>query len=389
MAWSRTEEVDPDTVAEKIVQDDSKNRDADLFADKGVATELGIEWEAVHETDALCSWLARFPVQNNTPRPLVPRVVLESGVNGVMVVAQDDLVVRAFRSLTAGGFLGCPVVDAFGVYVDQLDLLDLVFFVCRLFKAHYDDELDAFYVPASPVLKKRWIEFFQVYDFRLATVDRLLHETTIQWDGSNYHCFPSYVGCSSLGVLEQMARFGSHRVAILTDEGRVYGLMTQSMFISLFSQQMERLGALRRLLVSDLIAYLAAIPHVVNEESLAINAFKLMARYKISGLGVVDADGGLVGSISVSDLHNIGCEAEHFERLWYPVKRFMQDTAISPSTVVETDTLETVIRRMEDGYVHLVFVVEKANEVKQVPLHAITQRDVLRIIANKMGMGPM
>jgi hypothetical protein len=91
--------------------------------------------EPLRETDALCCWLARLPVENNRPRPVVPGVVADSAVNGVVVVGQEQLVAAAFATLTAGGFLGCPVVDAFGVYIDQLDLLDLVLFLCKLFRA--------------------------------------------------------------------------------------------------------------------------------------------------------------------------------------------------------------------------------------------------------------
>jgi CBS-domain-containing membrane protein len=256
--------------------------------------------------------------------------------------------------------------------------------------ADYDDELDAFYVPVSPSLKKRWSEFFDLRRFQLATVSGVLHETRSSWDGSKFPCLPCYTGCSTLGVLEQMARLGTHRVAILTDEGRVHGLITQSMLISLFTQEMERLGALRNVLVSDIIPMLAAGAHVVTEDVLTINALRKMARCRVAGLGVVNASGSLVGSISVSDLQGLGCEAEQFERLWHPVRVFLwKQSPVTPSTVLLTDTLETVIRKMEDGYVHLVFVVAEPSRGAQLPLFAITQRDLLRVICSKMGLGNM
>lgn len=186
-----------------------------------------------------------------------------------------------------------------------------------------------------------------------------------------------------------MVRLGAHRIPVLSDDGHVTGLVTQSMFISLFSQQMSRLGSLKYVWVSNFVQSLALFPFVVQEDSLALNAFKMMVKHNVSTLGVVDKDGCLVNSISVSDLHGMGCNTEHFQRLWYPVKRFKLtvQTVRKPSVVTLTDTLETVIRRMDDGYVHAVFVVDHSRSPNMIPLHVITQSDVLRAIRNQMGIG--
>jgi CBS-domain-containing membrane protein len=188
-----------------------------------------------------------------------------------------------------------------------------------------------------------------------------------------------------------MAQSGTHRVPVLSAVGRVLGLVTQSMFVSLFSQQVHRLGRLKDIWVSELIDTRVPAPLVVTEDSLAINAFKLMAKHNIAGLGVVDSQGYLVGTITVKDLHGIGCKAEYFERLWYPVRQFLEQTQpvpLPPSTVNTMDTFQTVIQKMDDGNVHLVFVVSQESELRQRPLHIITQRDVLKVICNNMGMGP-
>ena len=255
--------------------------------------------------------------------------------------------------------------------------------------AEYDNEYDAFMIPTSPKRKQVWSSFFELDGFKSARVSHLLTSAAARWEGPRAACQPSYIGCSSLGVLEQMARLGTHRVPVLSDTGRVLGLVTQSMFISLFSQHLHRLGRLSELWVSELVNTLVPAPLVVKEDSLAINAFKLMAKHNVAGLGVVDFDGCLVGTITVSDLHGIGCSAEYFERLWYPVSQFLshtQPTARPPSTVTTMDTLETVIRKMDDGCVHLVFVVSQDSGKGQRPLHALTQRDVLKIVCNNMGM---
>ena len=48
-----------------------------------------------------------------------------------------------------------------------------------------------------------------------------------------------------------------------------------------------------------------------------------------------------------------------------------------------------VFQKMDDGNVHLVIVVSQESELKRRPLHLVTQRDVLKVICNGMGMGPM
>jgi CBS-domain-containing membrane protein len=259
------------------------------------------------------------------------------------------------------------------------------------YRPEYSDEFDAFLVPTSPKRHQVWSNFLHLDRFKIARVSHLLASAAARWEGPRVTCQPSRIGSSSLGVLEQMARLGAHRIPVVSDAGRVLGLVTQSMFISLFTQQMHRLGRLKDLWVSELINTLLPAPLVVKEDSLAINAFKLMAKHNIAGVGVVDADGFLVGVLTVKDLQGIGCKAEYFERLWYPVRQFLEQTQPTPqppSTVTTMDSLQTVIQRMEDGNVHLVFVVSQQSEGKQRPLHVVTQRDVLKVICNNMGMGP-
>lgn len=255
--------------------------------------------------------------------------------------------------------------------------------------ADYDDDVNVYYVSNEHNHKTMWSDFFDLDRFKTTKVDQLLKQVASQWSQSRIPYLPAYTGCSSLGVLEQMVRLGAHRIPVLSDDGHVKGLMTQSMFISLFSQEMHRLGRLRYLWVSDIVQSLTVVPFVVQEDSLALNAFKLMVKHNVNTLGVVDSDGCLVNSISVSDLHGMGCNTEHFERLWYPIKQFKHSvhTARKPSIVTLTDSLETIIRRMDDGNVHVVFVVDHSSSLNMIPLHVITQRDVLRAVCNSMGIG--
>ena len=117
------------------------------------------------------------------------------------------------------------------------------YFACAagLFSASdYEDEYDAFLVSSEPHRQKMWSEFFELDRFKRARVGLSLTKAVTRWEGAKFESHPAYIGTSSLGVLEQMARLGVHRVPVLTETDQVHGLVTQSMFISLFSQEMHR-----------------------------------------------------------------------------------------------------------------------------------------------------
>ena len=126
----------------------------------------------------------------------------------------------------------------------------------------------------------------------------------------------------------------------------------------------------------------------------------------LTGLGVTNSDGALVDIISVRDLRGIGVKAEHFQRLWHSVKRykeavraeFKRQTPPTPIRVTADDTLQSVIKKMDDGNIHRVFVVERgvkkdstSGEAGELwrPTHVITQRDVMRFLLFKMGLQPV
>jgi CBS-domain-containing membrane protein len=254
----------------------------------------------------------------------------------------------------------------------------------------YNDDSDAFLVPTQPVSAKAWNDFFHLDIFRHARVHHLLARADV---AARLILRPADVGSGTLSVLEQMARLGVHRVPIISRSGVVLGLVTQSMFISFISQQMSvRLGRLKETRVCEFLASLTGKAFTVTDSTLAINAFKLMAHLGVAALGVVNREGVLVGTISATDLSGMGCNAKHFERLWHPMSLFLLERIPSnskPATVFVMDTLETVINKMDDGNVHIVFVVGQQIDQQLVPLHAITQRDVLRVVCNLMGLAPM
>jgi len=139
-----------------------------------------------------------------------------------------------------------------------------------------------------------------------------------------------------------------------------------------------------------------------NEDDVTIHAFNKMIDHNVTGLGIVNSDGVLVGSLSIRDLRGVGLNADKFYRLYLTVKDFKEvilkefpevnpiTKELIPSTalyVVPTDTLETVIKKMNDGNIHRVFVVSAAS-VKSGsprPVSILTQRDIMLYVLLRLG----
>jgi hypothetical protein len=93
---------------------------------------IGLSSISEADSDFLGLLLLRAPVQSNHPRSLAfPNAWDET----LLMVGEDEFIADVFQRLTIESFLGCPVVDANGVYINQVDMLDIVLFVCRLFRA--------------------------------------------------------------------------------------------------------------------------------------------------------------------------------------------------------------------------------------------------------------
>ena len=132
---------------------------------------------------------------------------------------------------------------------------------------------EVYYIPSEPKLKEDWSRFFQLDRYQNATVREVAARTSLK----RPQPFPTFRGFSTFSAVEQMARLGPHRLAVLDRERRVVGLLTQSMVISLLDQNIDRLGLLRECKVREMIPALASHSICVPETSLAIDAFKLMA----------------------------------------------------------------------------------------------------------------
>jgi CBS-domain-containing membrane protein len=192
-----------------------------------------------------------------------------------------------------------------------------------------------------------------------------------------------------------------HRIPVLNRNQRVVGMVTQSMVVSLLTQNVSLLGTLKDAKVSEMESILAKDLLAIKEDQKAIDAFRMMADKNVSGVAVLDGNGFLVDTLSIRDLRGIGTNAARWRRLHQSVKDYKAATRQDFPTqtpreilhVVPNDTIQRVIELMDDGNIHRVFEVEGATTAaspgqtaKLKPKHVVSQGDLLRFIALKTGV---
>jgi len=273
--------------------------------------------------------------------------------------------------------------------VGFIDLLDIVWYTLWSFGAWREESTSAEKVLES---KEHFSTFLTLERFRNATVLDCMGRPGFGTRSAAHHVFK---GFSLFHVFESMARLSTHRVAICNSERKVTGVITQSMIISLLDQHLDKLGSLAtNHTVQELLPGLFDELKQIDENQLALSAFKKMVQDNVSGIAVVNAAGELVDTISVRDLRGMGTTAEDWTSLWLDVKafkakcrsKFSAQTPMKPIYVTKSMTLENIIKKMDDGNIHRVFVAEQRSNGALIPSHVISQRDVLRFLLHLSGL---
>jgi len=329
----------------------------------------------------------------------------------VMTVQHDEHITRVFAKFVTEGFLSAPVLDDRRRFMGFVDMLDLVAFTVGLFEKEKVAEDEAAGVRGRELVwsEANWEVFWnKLGTFREARVEDVMRE--IDWSKpSRAHAVRT--GFSLLHVMEMMARDNVRRVAVIDAQDKVVGIATQSMIISLLSQNLPLFGPAKDTPVREAHGLLCGDVIAMRADHRALESFKLMAEKNVSGVGVVNAKGSLIDVVSVRDLRGMGTDGAKFWRLYETVAtyktltrlQFPQQTPRNPLYVTEGDTIERVIKLMDDGNIHRVFEVvprtgaktEEATGAEAMgapagvvldPVHVISQRDVIQFTLKLFGM---
>jgi len=171
-------------------------------------------------------------------------------------------------------------------------------------------------------------------------------------------------------------------VAVVDDNGKCTSIISQSNFIKFFESHKAELGSDLDQTVDDVGFPLKRVITVPSTET-ALNAFKTLDKFRISGLGVVDAENGsLIGNTSAQDLKfhvlDKGRESMAVPILTYLSKiRQREITArdrYPVCSVKKTDSLGRIIGLLAATRYHRIFVEDD----KKNPIGVCSVTDILK-----------
>uniref|UniRef100_A0A6B2LB44 CBS domain-containing protein n=1 Tax=Arcella intermedia TaxID=1963864 RepID=A0A6B2LB44_9EUKA len=275
----------------------------------------------------------------------------------------------ALKILVDNKILSAPVVNSEGLVTGQLDLVDLIVFIVHLSKRAQE-----IFVSLGLLSEDKTINFSDLH------VDKQLQDLFDAYDDStsiaNFSKRNSIVTVSleqSLADLfESLVTY--HRVVVLDPSTKaLQNYITQSDLIKLLYKNKDLIGDLGRRTVGDLA--LGSTPVVsVRENQQVLEAFKLVAIKNVSSIAVVNSNGTLTGEIGPRDMRNMNPD-ELIDQILVLCKELVSKT-LPPITVKATDSLLSVIERLETEARHRVWVVDDNNKLQAV----ISIGDVLRVL---------
>jgi len=173
-----------------------------------------------------------------------------------------------------------------------------------------------------------------------------------------------------------------HRVAVVDDQGKCTSIISQSNFIKFFEMHKTELAGELDQTVDDVGFPLKNVITVPSTET-ALNAFKTLDKFRISGLGVVTAeDGALIGNTSAQDLKyhvlDKGRESMSVPILTYLSKIRQREVTARDRypvcSVKRKDTLGKIVGLLAATRYHRIFVEDD----KRHPIGVCSITDLLK-----------
>ncbi len=208
------------------------------------------------------------------------------------------------------------------------------------------------------------------------TLGELVTAGTVQVSRSD----PFFYTSPSSSLLVAIAHFGRgvHHLLIVDDLGKVVNLLSQTDVIRHVAKDVAMLGALRERTVAQLGLGGRPVFAVRNSDSALDSFFELYSE-GVSGGGIINAEGKLVGNLSRHDLKGTQ-GGTGFKVLAQSIMHYQRKHRVALAqrlvTVHPDMAIGDIIVTMAREKVHRVFVVEGG----MYPRGLITQTDVCRVI---------
>ncbi|KAF2071517.1 hypothetical protein CYY_007161 [Polysphondylium violaceum] len=288
----------------------------------------------------------------------------------VLSVNKDDTISKAFQVLIDNNILSVPVYDKnekkFCCFFSMLDIIQEILDVTNNFKLP-DGDISS----VLTILQEKQL-------FKMSKVG----------DIANISKRDPFIIVNSEMKLDDVARVmvrnNIRRVPVLDSRGELCNVITNSRLIECVSHlfgmdhELTKMG-------QQTIAQLNIINYdviSVRSDKGAQEAFKIIAEMGVSGVGIVDQDNKLIGSINDSDLKLIKSHAQYLSLLYLPISQYLQvleELKMKSKQILtfkETDCFKDVLENIVATKSHRLFLVDDDFKLKGV----VSLQDILEKI---------
>lgn len=263
---------------------------------------------------------------------------------------------EALKTFNTQKVLSCPIANSTqkaGVH-GFLDLFDLLSYLLEIWDETESEE--------GCEIKKLGEKF-------------LNHNIADLKDRSDNDTFAAVVGEEHAHRLIRLFGMGVHRVAMLDLDGSLANVLSQSDVLKYLNANIQLLGENANKSIKELKMISSDKLITADVEQTAISAFKLLAQNLISAVPIVDKEGVLAGTLSLSDLKLI---QDDLSPLLMTTMQYKAIKEPMPSIVCRPEsTLGDVITELANSNVHRVWVVDSDNR----PLSVISITTVCEFLS--------
>jgi len=262
----------------------------------------------------------------------------------------------ALKTFNTHKVLSCPIANS-GKGADVhgfLDLFDLLAYLLELWEENETEEIDG--------IKKLGEKF-------------LNHTVRDLIDRSDNDVYAAVIGTEHAHRLIRLFGLGVHRVALLDLFGSLQNVLSQSDVVKYLHSNLELLGENENKSIKELNMISTEKLVIAESDQTAISAFKLLAQNLVSAVPIVDKQGVLSGTLSVSDLKLI---VDDLSPLLLTASQYKSINEPLPSVECTPDsTLGSVISLLANSNVHRVWVVDE----NQKPISVISITNVCEFLS--------
>eukprot|EP00898_Chlorokybus_atmophyticus_P001244 jgi/Chlat1/211/Chrsp1S03125 len=303
----------------------------------------------------------------------------------VVTLQPSDSIARALAELAAADILSAPVEDptkpeevaCYG-FIDVMDILSYV--LEYTWEAHSSQRL----------------AYEEVEEFELdsAVLDELgrkcLAETQIRQliDKSKVNPFlPVSDRGNIYQLVEEVFQKGVHRAPVVSDDGKLVGIVSQSDVIRILSQHMRKIETTATKTLGEMglaVGDFASEALQMSVDAPAIQGFLLMLKNKASAVAVVTKDGRLLTSISASSLR--GITESGLGVLLLPALEFMRrENTLHPARfrspltcTPHATTFCNLVLKLALFHGHRAWIVDEDDR----PVGVVLLSDIMRMISS-------